>query len=183
MNVKLWIIAICSILIYNIYYENNIFAKLKQYKKYYKMAVIVIMGIGAMSIVNRSPKMGVENLDTLNSFIKTMPIDRGSRDLLTPFLSSSNGGDNLPVKTNYEKSCERIQRSGGKSTKRCVSETKKKYVASQQNWVCNKCKNKLNHTFEVDHVIRLENGGTNEVTNLEALCRECHGQKTAFENF
>ena len=56
-------------------------------------------------------------------------------------------------------------------------------MASQQNWICNKCNQKLNHTFEVDHKVRLEYGGTNEVSNLEALCRECHGQKTSFENF
>jgi len=69
-----------------------------------------------------------------------------------------------------------------KSTKRSVSETKKKYVAYLQDWNCAKCNNRLNHTFEVDHKIRLEHGGGNEVSNLVALCRECHGRKTAFEN-
>ena len=42
--------------------------------------------------------------------------------------------------------------------------------------------NKLSHTFEVDHKIRLDLGGSNDVTNLVALCRECHGEKTAMEN-
>ena len=41
---------------------------------------------------------------------------------------------------------------------------------------------KLPAWFEVDHKTRLEHGGTNEVNNLEALCRECHGKKTAMEN-
>jgi hypothetical protein len=72
--------------------------------------------------------------------------------------------------------------SSGKNTKRSVSETKKKYVAAQQNWKCGHCKNQLNAWFEVDHVIRLDNGGTNEVDNLVALCRDCHGKKTAMEN-
>ena len=40
----------------------------------------------------------------------------------------------------------------------------------------------LYDTFEIDHKIRLEHGGGNDVTNLVALCRECHGQKTAMEN-
>ena len=39
---------------------------------------------------------------------------------------------------------KRIQSSGGKGTKRSVSETKKKYVASQQDWKCNGCNNQLN---------------------------------------
>ena len=72
--------------------------------------------------------------------------------------------------------------SGRSATKRSVSETKKKYVASQQDWKCKHCKCKLPAWFEVDHVIRLEYGGSNNVDNLVALCRNCHGKKTAMEN-
>ena len=72
--------------------------------------------------------------------------------------------------------------SGGGGSKRCVSETKKKYVASQQNWKCAKCSCQLDATFEVDHKIDLQFGGSNHVSNLEALCRNCHGKKTAMEN-
>ena len=63
-----------------------------------------------------------------------------------------------------------------------VSETKKKYVASMQDWKCGECSKQLNAWFEVDHKIRLEHGGSNEVQNLVAMCRECHGHKTAMEN-
>ena len=72
--------------------------------------------------------------------------------------------------------------SGAKATKRSVSETKKKYVAAQQGWNCGGCKKQLPAWFEVDHKIRLDNGGSNSVDNLVALCRDCHGKKTAFEN-
>ena len=76
----------------------------------------------------------------------------------------------------------RIMESGKKSTKRCVSETKKKFVASQQGWKCEHCQIQLPAWFEVDHKIRLEHGGSNHVDNLVALCRDCHGKKTAMEN-
>jgi hypothetical protein len=72
--------------------------------------------------------------------------------------------------------------SGAKATKRSVSETKKKYVASCQDWKCGNCKSQLDHTFEIDHKVRLEYGGGNDVQNLIALCRNCHGRKTASEN-
>ena len=72
--------------------------------------------------------------------------------------------------------------TGAKVTKRSVSETKKKYVAAQQGWNCGGCKKQLPAWFEVDHKIRLDNGGSNSVDNLVALCRDCHGKKTAFEN-
>ena len=72
--------------------------------------------------------------------------------------------------------------NGTKNVKRSVSETKKKYVAAQQGWNCGGCKKQLPAWFEVDHKIRLDNGGSNNVDNLVALCRDCHGKKTAFEN-
>ena len=75
-----------------------------------------------------------------------------------------------------------ILESGKKGTKRSVSETKKKFVASRQNWCCGGCKKQLNAWFEVDHKIRLADGGSNHVDNLIAYCRECHGQKTTMEN-
>jgi len=70
----------------------------------------------------------------------------------------------------------------GGSSKRCVSETKKKFVASNQNWKCSGCNDQLSAWFEVDHKVRLEHGGDNHINNLEALCRNCHGKKTAMES-
>lgn len=187
MSIRLWIVIICAFILYNIYYENKTFINLKNYKKYYKMLIVIVMGFGALSIVNKSPKMTYENMKTLQNFIQVMPIDKQSKDVLTPFFSSTLPQSSLSypaIHQSREQACIRkIETSGSKGTKRSVSETKKKYVASQQNWTCNKCNQKLNHTFEVDHKVRLEYGGTNEVSNLEALCRECHGQKTSFENF
>jgi hypothetical protein len=72
--------------------------------------------------------------------------------------------------------------SGNKVTKRSVSETKKKYVASNQNWKCGDCGEQLSAWFEVDHKVRLEYGGSNHIDNLVALCRDCHGKKTTIEN-
>jgi 5-methylcytosine-specific restriction protein A len=67
---------------------------------------------------------------------------------------------------------------GGTRHKRNVSESKKKYIASSQKWNCAHCQQILDNTYEVDHVIPLYKGGTNDLTNLEALCRNCHGKKT-----
>ncbi|MBN3756056.1 HNH endonuclease [Paraburkholderia sp. Tr-20389] len=35
---------------------------------------------------------------------------------------------------------------------------------------------------EVDHIIRLEEGGTDADANLQSLCHDCHARKTAKEN-
>jgi hypothetical protein len=94
------------------------------------------------------------------------------------FMESVNG-INKPFSF-YEDN--KMQNSGKNGTKRSVSETKKKYVAANQDWKCGNCKSQLDHTYEIDHRIRLEYGGGNDVDNLIALCRNCHGKKTDSEN-
>jgi 5-methylcytosine-specific restriction endonuclease McrA len=81
----------------------------------------------------------------------------------------------------FQSQINRMMQSGKGSTKRSVSETKKKYIAASQNWICKDCNKQLPAWFEVDHVIALHNGGTNEIDNLVALCRDCHGKKTAMD--
>ena len=51
-----------------------------------------------------------------------------------------------------------------------------------QGWTCAQCKSQLDAWFEVDHKVRLDQGGSNHVSNLEALCRNCHGKKTGMES-
>ena len=65
-----------------------------------------------------------------------------------------------------------------KKKKRRVSQLTKKIVASNQKWKCKNCENTLDFTYEIDHIIPLYQGGSNEVENLQALCRNCHGRKT-----
>ena len=93
-----------------------------------------------------------------------------------PNIAQPSFGGGTPGGTPAER---RILNSGKNSSKRSVSETKKKYVAAQQGWKCGDCQRQLPAWFEVDHVIALEHGGSNHVDNLVALCRDCHGKKTA----
>jgi hypothetical protein len=122
--------------------------------------------------------------------VKYMPIDKSSIDMISPIIDFTTGAQSSSIPlSNQDFSFNggapidrRILNSGSKGTKRSVSETKKKYVASMQNWKCGNCKQQLNHTFEIDHKVRLEYDGSNNVDNLVALCRNCHGEKTAMEN-
>lgn len=66
--------------------------------------------------------------------------------------------------------------------KRNVSSLTKKMVASNQKWKCGTCRQTLDFTYEIDHHIPLFKGGSNDVSNLIALCRNCHGKKTLIEN-
>jgi rubredoxin len=189
MKLELFIIGITGFLIYNAYHGGKYTKMIFQYKKYFKMAFFGLAGLSLYLLIKRSPEKCKNLLLYTNNMVKYMPIDKSSIDMLTPIIDFTGSGNNpegqgfmqelngLP--NNYEK---RLLNSGTKGTKRSVSETKKKYVASMQNWKCGNCQKQLTAWFEVDHKTRLEYGGTNEVQNLVALCRECHGQKTAFEN-
>jgi 5-methylcytosine-specific restriction protein A len=68
-----------------------------------------------------------------------------------------------------------------KTTTRNVSNVTKKIVASNQGWHCGHCHTQLDFTYEIDHIIPLFRGGTNDSRNLIALCRNCHGKKTIME--
>ena len=191
MKLELIILGITAFLIYNAYHDGQYSKILSSYKKYYKMAIIGILGISLYLLLKRNPTQSKKMLLYTNNLIKYMPIDKNTVDMISPifdftskaennFMSTLNGFDNPQQQDPSIK--QRFQLSGQKATKRSVSETKKKYVASIQDWKCGHCNNKLTHTFEVDHKVRLEHGGGNDPSNLVALCRECHGQKTASEN-
>lgn len=46
--------------------------------------------------------------------------------------------------------------------------------------VCANCTSKVRgKTWEIDHIVSLENGGTNDESNLQLLCAGCHKLKTS----
>jgi|LauGreSBDMM110SN_4_FD.fasta_scaffold00940_2 hypothetical protein len=207
MKLELLILGITIFFIFNTYYDGKFMKMLLSWKKYYQMIFFGIVGISIYLLLKRNPVKGKNMLLYANNMVKYLPIDRSSIDMLTPIFdfttsnqmdysdNTNNNGIHQPRSfmesfnditlspSNYQNAGERrINHSGKMATKRSVSETKKKYVASQQNWKCGNCQDQLNAWFEVDHKIRLEHGGGNDVANLVALCRECHGKKTAMEN-
>jgi hypothetical protein len=195
MKLELLIFGITGFLIYNAYHDGKYSKVFTSYKKYYKMIIFGVLGISLYLLLKRNPTQSKKMLLYTNNLIKYMTIDKNTVDMISPIFDLTSKTDNSfmselngiqgGIQSGGEGNMALKQRhmlSGQKATKRSVSETKKKYVASIQDWKCGHCNNKLTHTFEVDHKIRLEHGGGNDPTNSVALCRECHGQKTAAEN-
>ena len=54
----------------------------------------------------------------------------------------------------------------------------KKRVAYRQKYRCALCNILLPPTYQVDHITPLFLGGSNHPTNLQALCPNCHADKT-----
>ena len=190
MKLELIIFGITGFLVYNTYYDGKYSKFFVKWKKYIQMLTIGLVGLSLYIMIKRNPLRSKNLLLYANNAIKYMPIDKTSVDLISPifdftnnnFMGNVNSELNPGDLFNNGTQERRILTSGNKGTKRSVSETKKKYVASNQDWKCGDCGSKLNAWFEVDHKIRLEHGGGNGVENLIALCRDCHGKKTAMEN-
>ena len=66
----------------------------------------------------------------------------------------------------------------GNATPRALSEREKKVVAYRQEYKCAACSCLLPPGYQVDHIKPLALGGTNGLTNLQALCTRCHTRKT-----
>jgi hypothetical protein len=207
------IFIITAALILNTYYDGKYFKMVEtaNARKYIKMATFGFFGLSMYLFLKKNPANSQTIMHHANELIKYMPISRESADMLTPLFDMTNkraffSGDNgnngnedeaedwSTTSKRQQYNINKMMSSGGtsatttngsgiKATKRSVSESKKKFVAAQQSWKCGDCKRQLPSWFEVDHKIRLENGGSNAVDNLVALCRDCHGKKTAFENF
>ena len=207
MKFELLVFGITAFLIYNTYHDGKYSKIFVSWKKYFQMAFLAIIGISIYLLMKRNPLQCKNMLMHANNVVKYMPIDKSSIEMFNPILDFTSGNSQRGFMENYTGEDDddfrnnneennglmanmmrrwgmsdgekRMLQSGKRATKRSVSETKKKYVASQQGWKCGHCKEQLNAWYEVDHKLELEHGGSNEVANLVALCRECHGRKTA----
>ena len=192
MRLEIFIFGITAFFIYNAYSDGKYWKMIMTFKKYYQMIFYVIVGVSVYLLLKRSPERGRNMLLYANNLVKYMPINKTTMDMITPVFDFTNsnfsGGDDyedgsfMQSLNNIHVNKRMLNSGRNNATKRSVSETKKKYVASQQDWKCGDCESKLDHTFEIDHKVRLEYGGGNDVQNLVALCRNCHGKKTAMEN-
>jgi 5-methylcytosine-specific restriction endonuclease McrA len=59
--------------------------------------------------------------------------------------------------------------------------TKLKFLGSKQKWLCYICNQILDESLECDHLLSLENGGTNDLSNLCLIHASCHAKKTFFD--
>lgn len=202
MRAKLIILLVSFFFIINIYYDCKYTHIFKNCKKYYQIGIVAFAGISLYAYIKKNPENSYGLLEHANQAIKYLPIDKNSKDMITPLfgmMGKSQSTDTQISRIIKSGNNSDYSGSGGSNgagggigsngagdgisiTKRSVSETKKKFVAASQGWKCRSCNNMLPAWFEVDHTTRLDQGGTNSVDNLVALCRDCHGKKTAMEN-
>lgn len=209
MKFEIIILIVTGYIMYVHHTNDNLIERFMKWKKHAKTIGIGLFGFSLFLFIRKNPNEGKNIVHSLSELIKNAPIDRNAQDFISPILNYGSstrknvryttyeedagfvespikpmkGMEEVDIPTfNYDSASpqqKRMLNSGKNPKSRSVSETKKKFVASQQGWKCAQCKKTLNAWFEIDHVRPLEYGGTNEVGNLSALCRDCHGEKTA----
>jgi hypothetical protein len=198
MRIELIILFIAGIVAFNIYTEGKYVKTVMQYKKYWQIGAVAFGALVMCWLLRRDPSRAKDMLESTQSYLKYMPLDNRTTSMISPLLDFT--GKNAFTSTEIGSrpiialdglgsagSEASVIQAGGGSTgtqrfKRSVSETKKKFVASRQKWLCKECGTMLTATYEIDHIIRLDRGGSNHVDNLAALCPNCHRQKTMIEN-
>ena len=113
-------------------------------------------------------------VDNYWEFILLFPLPKNIKNVIS-YLNKNNFTWNLSSSKTKEKFSPLV-------CQRRVTPLQKKIVASDQGWKCRTCRQTLDYTYEVDHIQPLFQGGSNDIANLQALCRGCHGKKTILAN-
>ena len=158
MKLELVIVAITGFLVFNTYHDNKYSHWFKINKKMMKMATIGFVGMSLYLMVKRSPGEATQLMKHATNLVKYMPIDRTSASMIGPAIEMmSNRRENMELMRGagmdmtgaaarfgmLEPQTKRMLRSGGSANSRSVSESKKKFVASRQNWKCADCQQPL----------------------------------------
>lgn len=65
--------------------------------------------------------------------------------------------------------------------RRLASRTERDLLAILQDFQCAICGSDLAEGFECDHLVPYAKGGLTTLNNLQALCLNCHSEKTRAE--
>ena len=169
MNFKFLIFLIIISFIY-IWLSNTILIYWNVYKKYIQFGLILFTCI----LFYQKPDILSK---IINKIIKINDMTQPPIILAEMYKNTISSNNNTISSNNTIKSKTTTNQ------KRNVTNLQKKVVASNQEWKCGKCNTILDASYEVDHIIPLYKGGSNETSNLMALCRNCHGKKTIEDTF
>lgn len=171
---SLLVVAICGILMADVLTGGALQRRVLSWKRYGQAAMIALVGLGLLLLVNKPGADKMSMMHTATGIVSALP-SSATTQLISSGLGYMHDSPAPQASTPVGMGSLVAQPT---RVKRSVSEARKRAVAAQQDWRCAGCAEMLEATYEVDHVIELQDGGTNEIENLTALCRNCHGRKT-----
>lgn len=65
-----------------------------------------------------------------------------------------------------------------KTSRISIPQEVREYIFQRDNYQCRSCgKTKEKTVLELDHIVPIANGGSNDISNLQTLCRHCNRRK------
>ena len=59
-----------------------------------------------------------------------------------------------------------------------IPQSVREYVLQRNKFQCQSCGKKEKETqLNIDHIVSLAKGGSNDISNLQVLCKRCNSQK------
>ena len=178
------VVLICGAVIWDIVSGGKVQRQLVNVQKYGKAAIALVVGLGVLLMVNKPGNSKADMMQTASDIVSVMPASATTRLMKGGIGFMSQTGGSSGSATGWTGQSTPLGQTAPverRAKARSVSEARKKAVAASQGWKCSACNNVLSATYEVDHIIELQDGGSNEVDNLTAMCRNCHGDKTLRE--
>jgi predicted restriction endonuclease len=100
-------------------------------------------------------------------------------DLITILLQNGAGRE---ATSSNDSQCLITEPQKSRDKRKKISKDMRQHIVNKQENTCGICKLVLTPYFEMDHIIGLQFGGTDDEANLMALCRDCHAKKSITEN-
>jgi hypothetical protein len=94
MRLEIFILGLTAFFVYNAYADGKYTKMLLSFKKYYKMIFYVVLGVVIYILLKRNPNQGRNMLLYANNFVKFLPIDKNSMDMLSPIIDFTSKNEN-----------------------------------------------------------------------------------------
>ena len=124
MNIETIIIIITLFFAANTYYDGNLLKDFSKYKKYYKIAGCLFVGLSFYAMIKKNPDQSRNLVQSASEFIKILPVDRNTKDMISPLLDLNNSMNINMYNNNSSPQFKRMINSG-QSTKRSLVRLKK----------------------------------------------------------
>lgn len=118
-------------------------------------------------------------METMQKKIDVLETENKVRDVIIEKMQQTletNEKERFKIKTQIDN----LRQSREKRKK--ITNDMRKQIVDKQNNTCGECTFVLTPFYQIDHIIGLQFGGTDDESNLMALCCECHAKKSVSEN-
>jgi len=115
---------------------------------------------------------------TVEAMQQTIAVQKLNMDAMQQMIAAQK----LNMDAMQQKIDNLSQHRKSRDRRKPISKSVKQTIIDKQQNACGECKRVLSSFFQIDHIIALQFGGTDDESNLMALCCECHAMKSITEN-